>query len=405
MLLLALPATASAGTIDYEIYESGSVVQYIGSPGEENDVTFGGTAHHVRIHDAGAPIVPSPGVCETIDEHTVTCDAEDEAEAYLFDGDDRARILEGAWAGGLDGGEGDDDLRSESAYSGIDGGPGADVLVGSDGRDFIDGGGGPDRVDGRGGDDHLNGDGKDASSGTDVVDGGPGRDSIGYGGHHHPVTIDLRGTTGFGEAGENDTVRDVEDAFGGEAPDRIFGDGGPNALRGGGGSDLIRSGGGNDLVWVNQRRRPRGDVHLKCGRGNDVIADMSSSFLVPDSCERVRTQNFVVSTNGFRTGASQLAVRVKQRPPRYGARIRCRAVVELAGPYRSDAAERPPAIGTGIARAPTGRAVSVRVRLDDRGRSLLSGPGRTRVQVAVDGEDSCHGPPHGRPHLSFTLML
>ena len=407
LLLLALPACASAGTVRYQVLEIGTFTDYLAAPGERNDVTVSGTKTRVTFHDEGAPIESDAGgACEAFDEHTWTCQAEDAPGIFLGDRDDRARALTLPLGVGLFGDEGDDVLRAGGAAgSALYGGPGVDSLVGSDAFDFFDGGGGPDRILGLAGDDHLNGDGPAAGVGTDVIDGGDGRDSVNYGGHHRPVTIDLRRTTGCGEAGENDVVRDVEDAFGGEAADRIFGDGGPNALRGGGGSDLIRAGGGDDLVWVNRRRRPRGDVHLNCGRGDDAVADMSSTFLVPESCERVRTQRFVVSAEPRRTSASELIVDVKQRQPRYGLAVRCRAVVELAGPYPAGATERPPAMGTGIARAPVGRVVSVRLRLNSYGRSLLAEPGRTRVLMSVDGEDSCRGGPHGRPHASFTLLL
>jgi Ca2+-binding RTX toxin-like protein len=405
VLLLALPAAASAGEISYGYLESGPYLDYVASPGELNRVTVTSAPGGFTLRDAGAPIVNVPSVCKAADEHTVTCELDDGPGVYLGDRDDTARAsLE--LGVGLVGDDGDDVLTVIGhTTSGLYGGRGDDVLTGGDAFDLVEGDGGRDRLYGGGGDDWLNGDGPRTRSASDVIDGGSGRDRVNYSGHHRPVTIDLNRTTGFGEAAEDDRVRHVEDALGGKAGDLIRGDDGPNRLHGSGGSDTIRAGGGNDVVWINTPRAPRGYPDLDCGLGIDVVADMSSQLLMPRSCERARAQRFVVDTRLRRESGSRIAVRVKQRKPPYRRARHCRAVVELGGPYPKDATERPPSMGSASARAPVGEEVELRVRLNDYGRSLLASRGRTRVLLSVGGDDACAGEPAHRPPRAFTTLL
>lgn len=406
VFLLTLPASASAGKIDAGYLESGPYLDYVADWGETNDVTVTPAPQGVRIHDAGAPIVSDPTWCKVVDAHTVTCEASDSPGIFLRDRDDRAEARFPRYGVALLGQAGDDALSvAPDTGSTLEGGPGTDTILGSDLSDFITGDGGDDRIDARAGDDTINGDGPHAKAGTDEIDAGAGRDSVTYGGHHQPVTIDLRGTTGYGHAGEDDTVRNAEDAYGGRAGDRIYGDGGPNRLHGGGGPDVIRAGGGDDSIWVNQRRRPHRAVELHCGRGRDVVANVSRETLVPSSCERARKRRFTISTRLRRDGAGALIARVRQRPQlRRYRRAHCRVVLELAGPQPADATERPPTMGSAAARTPVDRWVDVRVALNDYGRRLLARPGRTRVLVSIDGADTCSGAT-ARPPRGFTLLL
>jgi hypothetical protein len=401
-VLLALPASASAGAVSTDYLESGSLVSYTGAPGETNDVTVGGTTGQVTINDTRARVRVETDLCEPVDVHTVRCSSDKPVDLFLGDGDDAARARPNAWLALIDGEEGDDVLRAGDHSVYFTGGPGGDQLLGGRSGDYLEGGPGRDLLVAGGGDDELNGDGPQTVATPDTIHGGSGRDKVLYAGRHAPVTIDLRGSGGFGEAGEGDVVTGVEDAIGGKAADVIVGTAGPNRLHGGGG-DLIRAGGGDDDIWVNEPQAPRGEAEPHCGRGRDVLRYVSSHTLVRSSCEAVRVLGFGVATAVRAAGDSELALRVKQRSFRFHSR--CRAVVELAGPYPDGADERPPRIGLGVARAPLHKPVEVRVKLTDYGRRLLAGAGRTRVLVSVDGEDSCGGPAHGLPRRGFTILL
>jgi hypothetical protein len=98
----------------------------------------------------------------------------------------------------LDGGEGDDTLRSGDANDWVHGGPGNDVLSGRSGKDRIYGDAGNDSIEGGAGGDTIYGEaGRDTlvgNAGNDYLSGGDGRDIlISVGGGQHDT---LRGGGG-----------------------------------------------------------------------------------------------------------------------------------------------------------------------------------------------------------------
>jgi serralysin len=177
-------------------------------------------------------------------------------------------------AGGTGGDElygeaGNDTLRGGSAYDYLLGGPGADTIHGGDGGDSAYGGSGNDVVFGENGNDQLwgesgtdkvyGGPGNDdlderlAANGADLLDGGTGADLINYSGRQKPVRVDLGSTAAVnGEAGEKDTVRNGETAFGGFAGDVLIGNGERNVLNGNNGDDVIHGRGGDDSLDAGQ---------------------------------------------------------------------------------------------------------------------------------------------------------
>ena len=113
----------------------------------------------------------------------------------------------GSGADTLIGGDGDDTLRGEG---------GKDTLAGGYGDNSLSGGGGGDRLSGRSGNDILRG-----GNGWDRLRGNNGDDSL-YGG------------------GGKDRL------FGGGSSDTLFGGGGNDSLNGGKGADRMAGGGGSD---------------------------------------------------------------------------------------------------------------------------------------------------------------
>ncbi len=129
--------------------------------------------------------------------------------------------------------------------------PGLNTIEGTQGDDsdsVLHGTLGPDLILAKGGDDEIFGWG-----GDDVICGGPGEDIV----YHYGTTqapsgytedINLATGTATGTAG-NDTLIDVEQAFGSDYNDRLVGSTGDNFLYGGEGNDLISAGDGRDVVF------------------------------------------------------------------------------------------------------------------------------------------------------------
>jgi RTX calcium-binding nonapeptide repeat (4 copies) len=401
VVCLAFPAAASAGLAFGDYNDEGDLfVEFSAANGEKNDVTATIRGSRVTFHDSGAPLRAGE-VCEAVDSRTVTCPAGDVLDVYTYDLHDVVRLDVPAKLRYLDasafGGGGDDTLvggaprrstlAGESGNDTLIGGPHGDVLFGGEGDDALRGGAGSDRLWGDG----------EKKSGRDVITGGRGRDSVWYADRKRPVTVDLRRARPQGAQGEDDTVTEVEDVVGGKRDDQLIGDGGDNVLRGGGGSDVFRAGLGNDLVWI----APGSASRLGCGGGLDVVRRPSSHTLVPAECERVLARGFTVRTDIRSAGPSELRVPIVQHAR---AVPYCRGVVELSGPYRSGAADRPPSMGIGAVEAPPEAPATVRVTLNAYGRALLARKEPVRVLVSVGGDHSCDGAPQ-RPPRGFTVHL
>ena len=144
------------------------------------------------------------------------------------------------------------------------GGNGADTLLGSDSlNDSLDGGHGADSIVGNGGNDTLLGD-----DGNDSITGGTGDDSIDAGDGQD--TVD-------GETG-NDTIvaGDGEDLIDGSAgTDSIDGGDGADTLNGGDDGDIINGGAGTDSLDGQN-----GDDSLFGGSGNDTLLGGSGADVV-----------------------------------------------------------------------------------------------------------------------------
>jgi Ca2+-binding RTX toxin-like protein len=125
---------------------------------------------------------------------------------------------------------------------------GVDTITfqGSSGDDRITGSAQSDSVAAGDGDDDLSGGG-----GADTLDGGDGVDLASYFDKTAAVVVTLNGSTNatvtVGGVAE-DTLRNIEQVYGGSAGDTLTGDGVANTLRGGGGADTLDGGGGTDTA-------------------------------------------------------------------------------------------------------------------------------------------------------------
>ena len=199
------------------------------------------------------------------------------------------------------GGTGNDTLTGDTLNNSLLGGGGNDVLKGAAGKDTLDGGAGVDTADygdktasvivalngatnatvkiggvnedtirnienitggtgndtltgaalnntllGDGGDDLLKG-----AAGNDTLDGGAGTDTADYRDKTAAIAVTLNGATDatvtVGGVAE-DTIRNIENVFGGSANDTLIGDGLDNTFRGGLGADTMDGGAGADTA-------------------------------------------------------------------------------------------------------------------------------------------------------------
>ena len=174
----------------------------------------------------------------------------------------------------IDGGDGNDVLRSGAEDAHLVGGPGADqlfggpdsfeVLEGGDGNDELHGGAGDDTLLGGPGFDQLSGD-----AGNDTLDGGADGDWAEYIDAPAGVTATLPGGTAVGGDGygTTDTYVAMERIGGSAWNDVLTGDAGDNIINGRDGNDTIALGAGND-----QSRGNGGNDTIKGEDGNDSIS-------------------------------------------------------------------------------------------------------------------------------------
>ena len=139
----------------------------------------------------------------------------------------------------VDGGDGNDFIRTGAGDDRIDGGAGNDTISAGAGRNDVFGNSGNDRIYG--------------GSGTDVLHGGDGDDQI-------------RGGAG------NDFID------GGAGNDSLHGGSGDNILAGGRGDDVIRSGSGNDVIYTGA-----GSNRVSTAGGENVIHAQSVGDLISSS--------------------------------------------------------------------------------------------------------------------------
>jgi Ca2+-binding RTX toxin-like protein len=145
---------------------------------------------------------------------------------------------------------GNSDLGSD-ALSGIEwvwGTNRSDSLVGDGQANILDAMGGADSVSGGGDDDLMSG-----GAGDDSIDGDAGSDAVDFSffnpnaGAPAGVDADLQGGSSTGQG--QDTLVELEDAFGTDHADTLIGTTGPNVLLALLGNDDLSGDAGNDSLW------------------------------------------------------------------------------------------------------------------------------------------------------------
>ncbi len=163
----------------------------------------------------------------------------------------------------LDGGDGNDTMRSGMGDDTLLGGAGDDDLNGGGGNDAIAGGTGNDTISGDWGDDNITtGDGSNAAwgdAGNDTIVGGIGADTL-YGGLGNDSIDGGAGNDIIDGEEDNDTLA------GGDGNDTLYGRAGDDVVNGGAGTDSLDGGEGNDALSGGD-----GNDTLTGGDGNDAL--------------------------------------------------------------------------------------------------------------------------------------
>jgi Ca2+-binding RTX toxin-like protein len=144
----------------------------------------------------------------------------------------------------------DDNIHSD--VENIEGGDGADILIGSDSNNLILGDGGNDTIRGLGGDDTMIG-GLPTVPDPDLLDGGAGADTVDYFESSAPVNVSLDGLANDGSTGELDNVINTENIIGSHGNDTLTGNAAGNIIQGLGGADVIDGAAGTDTVSYDDR--------------------------------------------------------------------------------------------------------------------------------------------------------
>jgi Ca2+-binding RTX toxin-like protein len=374
--LLSLPADAGAstahavGTAVSPGLAPAVTLSYDAAPGEANRLTIAsalGTTGEIELRDPAALISPGPG-CERIGDHGVVCSPGRlvgpgapaptgfaHIAARLGDRADEARA-EGAVAVELRGESGGDTLRGSSAADVIDGGTGRDVLDAGEGRDVIV---------------------EDDESARDDIDGGLGGDRVDYTRRRRAVSVDL----GLSRGADRDSLRRVEEAFGGRGADRLAGGRGPNTLSGGGGRDVLSGGGGRDVLDVREAGgAPQAD-RARCGPGSDVVIAAAAPDRLARDCERALLQGvqpaaFSVLVSQPMRAQSSGVVEVRLAVPRDAQRFRGRVAIRFRGVLLG----RP----SGSVSLGPGDRATARVAIIGPALSRLRGSRRLLVEVALN---------------------
>jgi Ca2+-binding RTX toxin-like protein len=165
----------------------------------------------------------------------------------------------------------------------VDGGGGADAIVGSVFDDILRGGTGNDLINGLAGADQIadgptndtlrGGDGNDtflAGTGADSYSGQAGFDHVSYAQtletNRAAIVVTVGTGANDGASGEGDNIIDAEKITGTAGNDVMTGDGTANAFSAAGGHDLLRGGSQNDRLLGQA-----GNDRLEGGEGNDFL--------------------------------------------------------------------------------------------------------------------------------------
>jgi Ca2+-binding RTX toxin-like protein len=181
--LSAVPATASAVTVNFVPKGLGGELQVVDLTGESNSVTVRIKGNDIEVSDSTGATSQSIPPCVQVDPRTVRCPlGVITTIKVLLGGRDDFLFFDAIVIGAV-----------------IQGGPGDDTISGTDAGDDIEGGGGDDDIDGEDGNDKAAG-----GPGRDRIEGFNGRDWL-YGGAQNDFLFGERGNDWlFGGKGKGD---------------------------------------------------------------------------------------------------------------------------------------------------------------------------------------------------------
>ena len=197
--------------------------------------------------------------------------------------------LYGGSAGDMITGHGGDDFM----YANNSGPPsGADTLIGGDGNDNMNGDPVGDTLTGGDGDDQIAG-----NVDQDTLSGGDGTDFINYAFYTVGVEVDLDAVADDGSPGQTENVADFESIGGGTGDDHLVGDDGPNQIFGSSGVDTIEGGLGSDDLRADTSEVGPGDT-VVFANGPGVNVDLAASTATGQGTDAVEQfENAIGSPN------------------------------------------------------------------------------------------------------------
>ena len=220
LVVAAMGVSAQPG-LAATVHVTHGQVAYISTGHKVNDVRLSARPGGLRFSDLAATVTAGAG-CSSVSPHIAVCNASgiDSAAVMLGAGSDRVILRAHLHVGvvRVDGGPGNDRIRTEGPGMRASGDGGNDVLQGGPRADSLRGGDGDDVLRSHGGADLLMGDGGDdravGGSSADRIFGGAGDDNL-FGRTGNDV---IRGATG------EDIVIDLH------GTDRLYGGADPDYL-------------------------------------------------------------------------------------------------------------------------------------------------------------------------------
>ena len=245
LFLIALPATAQAGTVTRLPPD----ITYTPGTNTQDNMTLN------DLGDLEFRVAPLPASnCAAPEPFVVHCPRADVQRVTINTGDNTDRVtVNDPWTIPItvDSGTNNDRLEMASEADTLFAGDGFDTLLGRAGQDTLRGGRDADLLDGGPGNDVVDG-GEDGDTiqppvDADVINGGPGADVLRLGPNNDTITLD--GAANDGTAGQGANVMsDVETIEGNEGADSLVGDANDNTFRGGPGADTLDGRAGPDTL-------------------------------------------------------------------------------------------------------------------------------------------------------------
>jgi Ca2+-binding RTX toxin-like protein len=276
---LLLPAAAGASTVSYDP-GTGPVgsTTFQAAPGAV-DVTL--TSNN-RWTDAAQTLTAGAG-CTDLGTGTVSCPATSDVVANLRGGDDTFTNTFYWYGLTVHGNGGDDTLSGNGNQTTLYGDGGADHIdVKANARSYAYGGNGPDEI--RGGFPQGNGTSLDGGPGADLVVGNSNDDRTITGGDGADQLFNIRAVAAELDGGAGaDTIISIGTVRFGYGTITIDGGDGPDTIVGGRGHDVVDAGIGRDTIDVTEATSP--DT-VTCGAGVDTVYADATDTIAAD-CENV----------------------------------------------------------------------------------------------------------------------